>query len=76
MKRNLLKFTFHKAVQSENTSRDLPQALCDKATRLDAQKSVVGGRDMKRSPFGVSEERIWPPNTAQHLVTNAQLVLP
>ena len=33
------------------------------------------GRRVKTGHLGVSEERVWPPDTTEHLITDAELVL-
>lgn len=57
------------------TLRDLPQTKRDPAVWLDAQESVVSGGRVEISHLGISEERVWPPDSSQHLVADTQLVL-
>jgi len=53
----------------------IPKALRDESIRTDAQKGIVRRRLVKNGHLGIGEERVRPPESAEHLVTDAQLVL-
>jgi len=54
---------------------DPPQALCDESVRVDAQESVVCRCPVEARHLRVGEERVRPPDTTEHLIADAQLVL-
>ena len=51
-----------------------PETLCDLSARLDTQESVLRRREMEVRFLGVSEEGVWPPDLAQHLIAYAQFI--
>jgi len=52
----------------------IPQALRDESIRTDAEKGIVRGRRVKAGHLGVSEERVRPPDAAEHLVADAEFI--